>query len=88
MIHLRMIFQALKTVDNEISQQLSLRRKHRDYAGLSYYNASLYTQGPMSVIPEVLRPRPGHLSHSQQQVYEVAFLNFFTDNFCVLIESE
>ncbi|KAG5558355.1 hypothetical protein RHGRI_008322 [Rhododendron griersonianum] len=61
---------ALKTVDNEISQQLSLRRKHRDYAGQSYYNASLYTQGPMSVIPEVLRPRPGHLSHSQQRVYE------------------
>ncbi|XP_058205092.1 uncharacterized protein LOC131319013 isoform X2 [Rhododendron vialii] len=61
---------ALKTVDNEISQQLSLRRKHRDYAGQSYYSASLYTQGPMSVIPEVLRPRPGHLSHSQQRVYE------------------
>ncbi|KAF7147217.1 hypothetical protein RHSIM_Rhsim03G0166300 [Rhododendron simsii] len=61
---------ALKTVDNEISQQLSLRRKHRDYAGQSYYNSSLYTQGPMSVIPEVLRPRPGHLSHSQQRVYE------------------
>ncbi|KAF5959836.1 hypothetical protein HYC85_001045 [Camellia sinensis] len=58
---------ALKTVDNEITIQLSLRRKHREGVGPSYYNASMYTQGPMGVIPEALRPRPGHLSHSQQR---------------------
>ncbi|GMP24044.1 hypothetical protein CsSME_00001441 [Camellia sinensis var. sinensis] len=58
---------ALKTIDNEITIQLSLRRKHREGVGPSYYNASMYTQGPMGVIPEALRPRPGHLSHSQQR---------------------
>ncbi|KAA8539793.1 hypothetical protein F0562_026485 [Nyssa sinensis] len=61
---------ALNTIDNEITQQLSLRRKHREGVGPSYYDASVYTQGPMGVIPEALRPRPGHLSHSQQRVYE------------------
>ncbi|CAL5366920.1 unnamed protein product [Camellia sinensis] len=61
---------ALKTIDNEITIQLSLRRKHREGVGPSYYNASMYTQCPMGVIPEALRPRPGHLSHSQQRVYE------------------
>ncbi|XP_059666940.1 uncharacterized protein LOC132312554 isoform X2 [Cornus florida] len=61
---------ALKTIDNEIAQQLSLRRKHREGVGPSYYDAIMYTQGHMGVIPEALRPRPGHLSHSQQRVYE------------------
>ncbi|KAK9292677.1 hypothetical protein L1049_020655 [Liquidambar formosana] len=61
---------ALQTIDGEIAQQLSLRRKHREGVGPSYYDASMYTQGPMGVIPESLRPRPGHLSHSQQRVYE------------------
>ncbi|XP_057952190.1 uncharacterized protein LOC131146551 isoform X3 [Malania oleifera] len=61
---------ALQTIDGEIAQQLSLRRKHREGVGPSYYDASMYTQGPMGVIPEALRPRPGHLSHSQQRVYE------------------
>lgn len=65
-------FQALQTIDAEIAQQLSLRRKHREGLGPSYYDASIYTQGPMGVIPEALRPRPGHLSHSQQRVYEVS----------------
>lgn len=60
---------ALQTIDGEITQQLSLRRKHREGVG-PYYDASIYTQGPMGVIPEALRPRPGHLSHSQQRVYE------------------
>ena len=46
---------ALQTVDVEITQQFSLRMKHRE--GISpYYDA--------------LHPRPGHLSHSQQRVYE------------------
>lgn len=61
---------ACKTIDSEITQHLLLRRKHREVVGQSYYNASVYTQGPMSVMPEVLRPRPGHFSHSQQRVYE------------------
>ncbi|CAL5366926.1 unnamed protein product [Camellia sinensis] len=70
---------ALKTIDNEITIQLSLRRKHREGVGPSYYDASMYTQGPMGLIPEALRPRPGHLSHSQQRVYE-DFIQFFWQN--------
>jgi len=31
----------------------------------------MYTQGSMGVVPEALRPKPGHLSLSQQRVYEV-----------------
>ena len=67
-------FQALKTIDNEITKQLSLRRKHREAVGPSYYDPSMYAQGPMGVIPETLRPRPGHHpSYSQQRVYEVDY---------------
>ncbi|KAK6936303.1 CCR4-NOT transcription complex subunit 1, HEAT repeat [Dillenia turbinata] len=61
---------ALQTIDNEIAQQLVLRRKHRERVGPSYYDASIYTQGPMGVIPEALRPRPGQVAHGQHRVYE------------------
>ncbi|XP_031259158.1 CCR4-NOT transcription complex subunit 1-like [Pistacia vera] len=61
---------ALQTIDADITAQLSLRRKHREGIGPSFYNASVYTQRHLGVIPEALRPRPGHLSHSQQRVYE------------------
>ncbi|GFZ15188.1 transcription regulator [Actinidia rufa] len=61
---------ALKNIDIEITQKLSLRRKHKEAAEPSYYDASIYTQGPLGGIPEALRPRPCHLSHSQQRVYE------------------
>ncbi|CAL5364196.1 unnamed protein product [Camellia sinensis] len=58
------------TIGNEITIQLSRRRKHREGVGPSYYDATMYTHGPMGLIPEAFRPRPGHLSHSQQRVYE------------------
>ncbi|KAK9148278.1 hypothetical protein Scep_007035 [Stephania cephalantha] len=61
---------ALQTIDAEIAGQLSLRRKHREGVGPAYYDAGTYAQGPMGVIPEALRPKPGRLSHSQQRVYE------------------
>ncbi|KAG8653698.1 CCR4-NOT transcription complex subunit 1-like isoform X2 [Manihot esculenta] len=61
---------AIQTIDGEISQQLSLRRKHRDGVGPTFFDASMYTQGSMGVVPEALRPKPGHLSVSQQRVYE------------------
>ncbi|XP_010258903.1 PREDICTED: CCR4-NOT transcription complex subunit 1 isoform X3 [Nelumbo nucifera] len=61
---------ALQSIDGEIAQQLSLRRKHREGVGPTYFDASTYTQGPMGVVPEALRPKPGRLSHSQQRVYE------------------
>ncbi|XP_057532309.1 uncharacterized protein LOC130810318 isoform X1 [Amaranthus tricolor] len=61
---------AVQTVDGEISQQLSLRRKHRETLGSSIYDATVYAQGPMGVLPETLRPTPGRLSVSQQRVYE------------------
>ncbi|KAF9621795.1 hypothetical protein IFM89_028233 [Coptis chinensis] len=61
---------ALQTIDVEIGGQLTVRRKHREGVGASYFDASTYTQGPMGVVPESLRPKPGLLSHSQQRVYE------------------
>jgi hypothetical protein len=62
--------QAIQTIDTEIAQQL-LRRKHRDGVGQTFFDANMYTQSPMGVVPEALRPKPGHLSVSQQRVYEV-----------------
>ncbi|KAK4839920.1 hypothetical protein QYF36_025957 [Acer negundo] len=61
---------ALQTIDGEIAQPLSQRKKHRESVGPPFYDASVYTQGSMGALSEVLRPRPGHLSHSQQRVYE------------------
>ncbi|KFK42579.1 hypothetical protein AALP_AA1G013800 [Arabis alpina] len=61
---------AIQTIDADIAQQLSLRRKHRDGAGSSYYDPNMLSQNSASFIPESLRPKPGHLSLSQQRVYE------------------
>lgn len=61
---------AIQTIDGEITQQLSLRRKHREGVGPTFFDASMYTQGSLGVVPEALRPKPGHLSHDQQRVYE------------------
>ncbi|XP_027108902.2 uncharacterized protein [Coffea arabica] len=61
---------AIQTIDGEIAQQLAIRRKHREGVGPTFFDASLYTQGHMGVLPEALRPKPGRLSHSQQRVYE------------------
>ncbi|XP_020538535.1 CCR4-NOT transcription complex subunit 1 isoform X2 [Jatropha curcas] len=61
---------AIQTIDGEIAQQLSLRRKHRDSVGPTFFDANIYSQGSVGVVPEALRPKPGHLSVSQQRVYE------------------
>ncbi|CAA0842704.1 transcription regulators [Striga hermonthica] len=61
---------AVQTIDGEIAQQLSIRRKHRESVAPTFFDASLYAQGQMGVLPEALRPKPGQLSHSQQRVYE------------------
>ncbi|KAM7260736.1 hypothetical protein ACFE04_026211 [Oxalis oulophora] len=61
---------ALQTIDGEIAQQLAIRRKHRESVGASFFDPNLHTQGSMGLLPEVLRPKPGHLSVSQQRVYE------------------
>ncbi|XP_024032955.1 CCR4-NOT transcription complex subunit 1 [Morus notabilis] len=60
---------AIQTIDGEITQQLSLRRKHREGVGPTFFDASMYTQGSMGVVPEALRPKPGHLSNNHR-VYE------------------
>ncbi|CAK7347840.1 unnamed protein product [Dovyalis caffra] len=60
---------AIQTIDTEIAQQL-LRRKHRDGVGQTFFDANMYSQSSMGVVPEALRPKPGHLSVSQQRVYE------------------
>ncbi|XP_017218466.1 uncharacterized protein LOC108195949 isoform X2 [Daucus carota subsp. sativus] len=61
---------AVQTIDGEITQQLSVRRKQREAVRPAYFDTSLYNQGHMGVLPEALRPKPGRLSHSQQRVYE------------------
>ncbi|XP_027908150.1 CCR4-NOT transcription complex subunit 1 isoform X1 [Vigna unguiculata] len=61
---------AISTIDTEIGQQLSLRRKHREGMGSTFFDANLYPQGSMGGVPEPLRPKPGQLSMSQQRVYE------------------
>ncbi|KAE8699711.1 transcription factor UNE10-like [Hibiscus syriacus] len=58
---------AIQTIDGEIATQLALRRKHRDP---TFFDPSMYGQGSVGVVPEALRPKPGHLSLSQQRVYE------------------
>ncbi|KAK8565927.1 hypothetical protein V6N12_059472 [Hibiscus sabdariffa] len=58
---------AIQTIDGEIATQLALRRKHRDPP---FFDPSMYGQGSVGVVPEALRPKPGHLSLSQQRVYE------------------
>lgn len=63
--------QAIQTIDGEIGQQLSLRRKQREGVAPAFYDASVFAQGSIGVLPEALRPKPGHLSLSQQRVYEV-----------------
>ncbi|KAK2650679.1 hypothetical protein Ddye_018168 [Dipteronia dyeriana] len=60
---------AVHTIDGEIAQQLSLRRKHREGVS-SFFDPNMFAQGSMGVVPEALRPKPGHLSVSQQRVYE------------------
>ncbi|RZC53428.1 hypothetical protein C5167_012294 [Papaver somniferum] len=64
------IEKALQTIDGEIAGQLSVRRKHREAVGPAYFDATTYTQFPLSLVPEALRPKPGRLSLSQQRVYE------------------
>ncbi|XP_073219959.1 uncharacterized protein [Cicer arietinum] len=61
---------AINTIDTEISHQLSLRKKHREGMGSTFFDANLYPQGSMGGVPEPLRPKPGQLSLSQQRVYE------------------
>lgn len=72
MIFSLFIFQAIQAIDVEISQQLAIRRKHREAVGPKYFNSNMYAQGSMSVVPEQqLCPKSGHLSLTQQRVYEV-----------------
>ncbi|KAF8103354.1 hypothetical protein N665_0188s0292 [Sinapis alba] len=61
---------AIQNIDADISQQLSLWRKHRDGAGSSHFDPNMLSQNSVSLIPESLRPKPGQLSLSQQRVYE------------------
>lgn len=61
----------MKAVDDEINKQLALRRKHREGMGPTFFDSNMYVQGSMGVFPEALCPKPGHLSLSQQRVYEV-----------------
>ncbi|KAL4562855.1 hypothetical protein LXL04_026886 [Taraxacum kok-saghyz] len=61
---------AVQTIDGELAPQLAIRRKHREGVGPAFFDANMYTQGHVGVLPEALRPKPGRLSHSQQRVYE------------------
>ncbi|KAG6496974.1 hypothetical protein ZIOFF_044857 [Zingiber officinale] len=61
---------AVELIDGEMAPSLAAMRKQREASGPAYFDA-LYAQGPLSRIPEALRPKPGHLSLSQQRVYDV-----------------
>ncbi|XP_066384368.1 LOW QUALITY PROTEIN: uncharacterized protein [Miscanthus floridulus] len=61
--------QAVELIDVEIAQSFS-QRKQREAGGPAYHDTFAYAQGPFARLPEALRPKPGHLSTSQQRVYE------------------
>ncbi|XVE56397.1 hypothetical protein DITRI_Ditri04bG0005600 [Diplodiscus trichospermus] len=61
---------ALQTIDCEITQQLSLRRKPRGGIDPSYYDANINALGTKTLISEPPLPTPGGCSQSQQQLYE------------------
>ncbi|KAL9175940.1 hypothetical protein ABFS82_02G145600 [Erythranthe guttata] len=61
----------IQIIDGEVAQQLSTRRKHRESVGSAFFDANLHALGQAGVMmPEALRPKPGHLTHLQQRVYE------------------
>lgn len=61
---------AIKNIDDEMTRQLIMRRKHREGVGPTFFDANMYAQSYMGALPEALRPKPGRLSLSQQRVYE------------------
>nr|GEW63800.1 hypothetical protein [Tanacetum cinerariifolium] len=62
------IVQCSVSIATQTTKELFLKDAHR--MGLTFFDASLYTQGHVGILPEALRPKPGRLSHSQQRVYE------------------
>ncbi|CAK9174200.1 unnamed protein product, partial [Ilex paraguariensis] len=61
---------AIQTIDGEITQQLSIRSKHMEGVGPTFFDGSPYIQGHMGILPDALRTKPGCISQSQQRVYE------------------
>ncbi|TXG46399.1 hypothetical protein EZV62_028102 [Acer yangbiense] len=56
--------QALQTIDGEIAQPLSQRKKHRESVGPPFCDASIHTQGSMGVLSETLHPPPSFILSS------------------------
>ncbi|PWZ04866.1 CCR4-NOT transcription complex subunit 1 [Zea mays] len=63
-------FPAVELIDAEIGQSFSQQRKQREGGGPTYHETFAYAQGPFARVPEALSSKPGHLSASQQRVYE------------------
>ncbi|AQL10260.1 transcription regulator [Zea mays] len=61
---------AVELIDAEIAQSFSQQRKQREGGGPTYHETFAYAQGPFARVPEALSSKPGHLSASQQRVYE------------------
>ncbi|KAH7284495.1 hypothetical protein KP509_34G056500 [Ceratopteris richardii] len=61
---------ALHDLDDVMAPPLTVRRKQRETMGANFYDASFYSQGHLSRLPEALRPKPGRLTNAQQRVYE------------------
>eukprot|EP00250_Pteridium_aquilinum_P021342 c25093_g1_i1 orf=270-7661(-) len=61
---------ALRDLEEVIGPPLAHRRKQREAMGVGYYDVSVYSQGHLARLPEVLRPKPGRLTTAQQRVYE------------------
>eukprot|EP00850_Spirogloea_muscicola_P021681 SM000258S09097 [mRNA] locus=s258:124363:135751:+ [translate_table: standard] len=61
---------ALHDLEETLGPALAARKKSREQLGATFYDASIYSQGSLSRLPEALRPKPGRLSATQYRVYE------------------
>ncbi|XP_074578118.1 uncharacterized protein LOC141834681 isoform X2 [Curcuma longa] len=61
---------AVELIDGEMAPAFAAMRKQREASGSAYFDTVSYAQGPLSRIPEALRPKPGRLSIAQQRVYD------------------
>ena len=64
---------AIRDVDEALSQAYTARRKHREttHGSQPFYDMAVLSQGRFpGELPELLRPKPGPLSRTQQRVYD------------------
>ena len=79
------LVKALHDLEEVIGPPLAHRRKQRESVGVSFYDVSVYSQGHLARLPEILRPKPIRLSAAQQRVYEVKILDYFSVRTLILV---